>query len=72
MRHSKFYTSVKSGVTMSFKGWLQLISQKEFGRELCMSAPSLWEPVKERFEEYRSSGILVPWKEVSEEFIHIA
>lgn len=39
-KYCKFYTSVKSGITMSFKGWLQLISQKEFGRELCMTAPT--------------------------------
>lgn len=59
-KYCKFYTSVKSGVTMSFKGWLQLISQKEFGRELCMTAPSLWEPVIARFNEYNQSGIFVP------------
>ena len=34
IKHCKFYTSVKSGVTMSRKGWLQLISKRDFGREL--------------------------------------
>lgn len=60
IKYCKFYTSVKSSITMSFKGWLQLISQKEFGRELCMTAPSLWEPVIARFNEYKQSGIFVP------------
>lgn len=58
----KFYTSVKSGVTMSRKGWLQLISKRDFGRELflCVMNPRLLEAVVERFEEYKQSGIFVP------------
>ena len=61
-KYCKFYTSVKSGVTMSRKGWLQLISKRDFGRELflCMMNPRLLEAVVERFEEYNQSGIFVP------------
>lgn len=62
IKHFKFYTSVKSGVTMSKKGWLQLISKMDFGRELflCMTNPQLLEAVVERFEEYKQRGIFVP------------
>lgn len=62
IKNCKFYTSVKSGVTMSRKGWLQLISKRDFGRELflCMMNPRLLESVVERFEEYKKSGIFVP------------
>lgn len=62
IKNCKFYTSVKSGVTMSRKGWLQLISKRDFGRELflCMINPRLLEAVVSRFEEYKQSGIFVP------------
>jgi hypothetical protein len=62
IKHCKFYTSVKSGVTMSRKGWLQLISKMDFGRELflCMMNPCLLEAVAARFEEYKQNGIFVP------------
>ena len=62
IKHCKFYTSVKSGVTMSRKGCLQLISKRDFGRELflCMTNPHLLEAVIARFEEYKRSGIFVP------------
>lgn len=53
----KHYTAAKTGITMSLKGWLQLISQKEFGRELCMTAPSLWEPVLKVFNDWKKQGL---------------
>ena len=62
IKKCKFYTSVKSGVTMSRKSWIQLISKRGFGRELflCMTNPRLLEAVVSQFEEYKQSGIFVP------------
>lgn len=47
---------------MSRKGWLQLISKRDFGCELflCMMNPRLLESVIARFEEYKQNGIFVP------------
>lgn len=61
-KYFKFYTSVKSGVTMSRKGWLQLISKRDFGQELflCITNPRLLEAVVAQFEEYKQIGIFVP------------
>lgn len=64
LKFGKHYTSTMSGITKTCKGWLQLISQMQFGRELCMTAPSLWQPVIDVFNEYCEKGIFVPTKEV--------
>lgn len=53
----KHYTASRTGITMSLKGWMQLISQKEFGRELCMTAPTLWEPVLKVFNSWKEKGL---------------
>lgn len=58
--HCGRYTSTRTGITMAFKRWLEVISDKEFGMELCMKAPSTWNKVILRFDEYVEAGILVP------------
>ena len=58
--HCARYTSTKTGITMGFKRWLECICQVEFKRELCMTAPSTWKEVIDRFDKYVSDGILVP------------
>lgn len=55
----KHYTATRTGIGMSLKGCLQLLSQKTFGRELCMTAPSLWEHVYKVFEELKEQGYFI-------------
>lgn len=59
-KHCGRYTSTKTGITMGFKRWLECICQVEFKTELCMTAPSLWAGVVERFDQYVAEGVLVP------------
>ena len=55
----KHYTATRTGITMSLKGWMQLLSQKNFGRELCMTATSLWEPVYLLFKDLKEQGYFI-------------
>ena len=59
-KHCANYISTKTGISLRFKRWLEIISDKEFEIELCMTAPSRWGRVIARFDEYVAAGILAP------------
>ena len=58
--HCATYISTRTGVSLRFKRWLEIISDTEFKIELCMTAPSTWQRVIARFDQYVADGILVP------------